>query len=168
MKKFIYILFTIVVSVFVIILMPKRKINDDNSTVTTETLLSVESEPETLLQVEEVEKETEAIPLVQEEPEPEYITETFKLTAYCPCMQCCGKTDGITASGTKATEGRTIAVDPNIIPFGTEVIINGHTYIAEDKGGAIKDNRIDVYFDSHQDALEFGVQYADVLIKIGE
>lgn len=162
MKKFIYILFTIVVVVFVIILMPKRKINDDNSTVTTETLLTVESEPETLLQVEE----TEAIPLVQEEPE--YITETFKLTAYCPCMQCCGKTDGITASGTKATEGRTIAVDPNVIPFGTEVIINGHTYIAEDKGGAIKNNRIDVYFDSHQDALEFGVQYADVLIKIGE
>ena len=168
MKKFIYILFTIVVFVFVIILIPKRKIN-------TETLLTVESEPETLLQVEEtdnstvtVEGETEAIPLVQEEPKPEYITETFKLTAYCPCMQCCGKTDGITASGTKATEGRTIAVDPNVIPFGTEVIINGHTYIAEDKGGAIKDNRIDVYFDSHQDALEFGVQYADVLIKIGE
>ena len=160
MKKFIYILFTIVVFVFVIILMPKRKINDDNSTVTTETLLTVESEPETLLQVEET--------VVQEEPKPEYITETFKLTAYCPCMQCCGKTDGITASGTKATEGRTIAVDPNVIPFGTEVIINGHTYIAEDKGGAIKDNRIDVYFDSHQDALEFGVQYADVLIKIGE
>ena len=160
MKKFIYILFTIVVLVFVIILMPKRKINDDNSTVTTETLLSVESKPETLLQVEET--------VVQEEPEPEYIIETFKLTAYCPCMQCCGKTDGITASGTKATEGRTIAVDPNVIPFGTEVIINGHTYIAEDKGGAIKDNRIDVYFDSHQDALEFGVQYADVLIKIGE
>lgn len=160
MKKFIYILFTIVVFVFVIILIPKRKINDDNSTVTTETLLTVESEPETLLQVEET--------VVQKEPKPEYITETFKLTAYCPCMQCCGKTDGITASGTKATEGRTIAVDPNVIPFGTEVIINGHTYIAEDKGGAIKDNRIDVYFDSHQDALEFGVQYADVLIKIGE
>ena len=160
MKKFIYILFTIVVFVFVIILIPKRKINDDNSTVTTETLLTVESEPETLLQVEET--------VVQEEPKPEYITETFKLTAYCPCMQCCGKTDGITASGTKATEGRTIAVDPDVIPFGTEVIINGHTYIAEDKGGAIKDNRIDVYFDSHQDALEFGVQYADVLIKIGE
>lgn len=165
MKKFIYILLTIVVVIFVIILIPKRKVNDDNSTVTTETLLSVESEPETLLQVE---KTTEVIELVQEEPKPEYITETFKLTAYCPCMQCCGKTDGITASGTKATEGRTIAVDPNVIPFGTEVIINGHTYIAEDKGGAIKDNRIDVYFDSHQDALEFGVQYADVLIKIGE
>ena len=162
MKKFVYILFTTIIVVFVIILIPKRKINDNNSTVTTETLLAVESEPETLLQVEDT--------VVQEEPEPkpEYITETFKLTAYCPCMQCCGKTDGITASGTKATEGRTIAVDPNVIPFGTEVIINGHTYIAEDKGGAIKDNRIDVYFDSHQDALEFGVQYADVLIMIGE
>ena len=160
MKKLLYILFTIVVFVFVTILIHTRTINDQNRPVTTETLLTVESEQETLLQVEET--------VVQEEPEPEYITKTFKLTAYCPCMQCCGKTDGITASGTKATEGRTIAVDPNVIPFGTEVIINGHTYIAEDKGGAIKDNRIDVYFDSHQDALEFGVQYADVLIKIGE
>ena len=77
MKKFIYILFTIVVLVFVIILMPKRKINDDNSTVTTETLLTVESEPETLPQVEE---KTEAIPLVQEEPKPEYPAEDGELT----------------------------------------------------------------------------------------
>ena len=91
-------------------------------------------------------------------------TETFKLTAYCGCAKCCGKTDGITATGTKATQGRTIAVDPRVIPYGTKVVINGNTYIAEDCGGAIKGNRIDIYFDSHNEALQFGVKYADVHI----
>ena len=90
----------------------------------------------------------------------------FKLTAYCACSRCCGEwTNGITATGTTATQGRTIAVDPNVIPYGTEVVINGNTYIAEDCGGAIKYNKIDIYFDSHQEALNFGVQYADVYIK---
>lgn len=89
----------------------------------------------------------------------------FKLTAYCPCMKCCGKTDGITATGTQATEGRTIAVDPSLIPYGTEVIIDGHTYIAEDCGGAIKNKRIDIFFETHEAALNFGVQYSEVFIK---
>jgi 3D (Asp-Asp-Asp) domain-containing protein len=89
---------------------------------------------------------------------------TFELTAYCSCEKCCGKSDGITATGTKATEGRTIAVDPKTIPYGTEVIINGHTYVAEDCGGAIKGNRIDVYFDSHDEALAFGRQTAEIYI----
>ena len=89
---------------------------------------------------------------------------TFKLTAYCPCYKCCGKTDGITSSGTRATQGRTIAVDKNIIPIGTKVVINGNTYTAEDTGGAIKGNRIDIYFNNHQEALNFGVQYKEVFI----
>lgn len=90
----------------------------------------------------------------------------FKLTAYCACSYCCGQwANGITATGTTATQGRTIAVDPSVIPYGTEVVINGNTYIAEDCGGAIKNNKIDIYFDSHQDALNFGIQYADVYIK---
>lgn len=88
----------------------------------------------------------------------------FKLTAYCACSKCCGKSDGITASGTKAKQGRTIAVDPKQIPYGTKVVINGHTYVAEDCGGSIKNNRIDVFFNSHKEALQFGVQYADVYI----
>lgn len=90
---------------------------------------------------------------------------TFHITHYCPCMECCGKTDGITASGTKAKEGRTIAVDPDIIPLGTEVEIDGHTYIAEDIGGAIDGNRIDVYVSSHERAWELGVYDAEVLVK---
>lgn len=94
----------------------------------------------------------------------------FKLTAYCPCMKCCGKTDGITATGTTATEGRTIAVDPRVIPYGSTVTIYfadgmSHTYTAEDCGGAIKENRIDVFFDDHQAAREFGVQTAYVYME---
>ena len=63
---------------------------------------------------------------------------TFTVTHYCPCEICCNKTDGVTFTGTKAIEGRTVAVDPNVIPLGSTVIIDGHEYIAEDIGGAIK------------------------------
>lgn len=90
---------------------------------------------------------------------------TFRLTGYCPCMYCCGKTDGITSTGTKAVAGRTIAVDPTIIPYGSTVVINGKEYIAEDCGGAIKNNKIDIFFDTHEEALEWGVKYAEVFIK---
>ncbi len=104
-------------------------------------------------------------PVAVVEPETTSLGE-FKLTAYCTCSKCCGKwADGITATGTQATAGRTIAVDPDVIPLGSTVIINGTEYIAEDVGGAIKGNRIDVLFNTHQEALQFGVQYADVTIK---
>lgn len=89
----------------------------------------------------------------------------FKLTAYCTCEVCCEEwADGVTASGTEATVGRTIAVDPDVIPLGSTVYINGLDYLAEDIGGAIKGNRIDVLMPTHQDALDFGVQYANVSI----
>lgn len=95
----------------------------------------------------------------------------FKLTAYCPCAKCCGKwANGITATGTTATEGRTIAVDPRVIPYGSSVTIYfadgaSHSYTAEDCGGAIKGNRIDVFFDSHGAARAFGVQSAMVYVE---
>lgn len=107
-------------------------------------------------------EETTDIPLttVKFEDIPEY-TElgTFKLTAYCSCSKCCGKSDGITASGKKAKANRTVATDKSI-PFGTELYINGNTYIVEDRG--VKGNVIDIFFDSHEEALNFGVQYAKV------
>lgn len=97
----------------------------------------------------------------------------FKLTAYCSCEKCCGiwaysRPNGIVygAIGEELKEGYSIAVDPNVIPYGTEVVIYGKTYKAQDCGGAIKGNRIDVYFNDHDDALEFGVQYADIFIKL--
>ena len=76
---------------------------------------------------------------------------------------------GITASGTEATQGRTIATDPSVIPTGSVVYfegIDGLTggYIAEDTGAAIKGNKIDLFFDSHQDALEWGVQSREVFV----
>jgi len=95
--------------------------------------------------------------------EPEYIG-TFTVTHYCPCEICCGKTDGITFTGTQATEGRTVAVDPDVIPLGSTVVIEGQEYIAEDIGGAIKGNRIDRYMDNHQEALNAGVVQAEVWI----
>ena len=89
----------------------------------------------------------------------------FKLTAYCNCSKCCGKwAGGPTASGVMPKAGRTIAVDPKVIPLGSKVKINGHTYVAEDTGGAIKGNRIDVYHSSHSAALDFGVHHADVYL----
>ena len=95
----------------------------------------------------------------------------FKITHYCPGPCCCGKwADGITSTGTKATQGRTIAVDPAVIPYGSEVLVvyedgTEAVYIAEDCGGAIQGNRIDVYMDSHQAALVEGIKAAEVFVK---
>lgn len=88
----------------------------------------------------------------------------FLLTAYCPCSRCCGKSDGITATGAAATAGRTIAVDPRVIPYGSQIEINGHIYTAEDCGGGIKNNKIDIFFNTHQEALNFGMKYADIYL----
>ena len=115
-----------------------------------------------------------------EEPEVITYTETnlgqYQLTAYCPCEKCCGKfamnrptdKDGVeivyTADGSIAREGYTIAADTKVLPFGTMVAINGHVYQVQDRGGAIKGKHIDIYFTSHQAALDFGVQYADVIL----
>ena len=87
----------------------------------------------------------------------------FRITYYCSCEICCGKTTGRTSSGTSATQGRTIAVNPSQIPYGTHVIINGHEYIAEDSG--VGSNQIDIYVNSHEEALKKGLSYSDVYIR---
>lgn len=88
---------------------------------------------------------------------------TFECTAYCACEKCCGAwADGITYTGGLATENRTIAVDPKVIPLGSVVEIAGQQYVAEDIGGAIKGNHIDIYMDSHAEALKWGVQHHEV------
>ena len=88
-----------------------------------------------------------------------------KITAYCieDYPHICNNGDAsTTATGTKPTPGRTIAVDPSVIPYFSNVIVNGNTYIAEDTGGNIKGNRVDIVFATHQEALDFGVQYSEV------
>ena len=109
-------------------------------------------------------KKPKGTPTAVKSTEPEGKAMTLTATAYCDCYNCCGKTDGITATGTKATAGRTIAVDPDLIPYGSKVIINGNTYIAEDCGGAIQSNRVDIFFDSHSEALEWGVRKVEALV----
>lgn len=91
-------------------------------------------------------------------------TEKFVVTAYCPCQSCSGKWGYQTSTGVRAKQGRTIAVDPTVIPYGSKVIVNGHKYVAEDCGGAIKGNRLDIFFESHSDALEFGKQSIECLV----
>lgn len=89
----------------------------------------------------------------------------YKITAYCSCSKCCGgHATGYTASGTKATAGRTVAAPANFA-FGTKIIINGKEYVVEDRGGAIKGNRIDMYVSSHAQALAWGVKYLPVQVK---
>lgn len=83
----------------------------------------------------------------------------FTVTAYCPCEKCCGAyANGYTATGEKATQGVTVAADPDVLPMGTEIELDGHTYTVQDTGGAISGNRLDLYFDSHEDALRWGVR----------
>ncbi|MCI6005303.1 MAG: 3D domain-containing protein [Blautia sp.] len=87
----------------------------------------------------------------------------FRVTHYCPCSICCGPwTDGITSTGVTAVTNHTIAVDPTQIAYGTKVVINGQVYVAEDCGGAIKKNCIDVYVASHSEAMQKGVYYTEV------
>ena len=97
------------------------------------------------------------------------IETVYRVTAYCPCRKCCGRyADGITASGHKIQPGdRFCATDPNL-PFGTLLIVPGYNENRPvpvlDRGGAIKGERIDVFFDTHQEALEWGVKYLRVEI----
>ena len=86
----------------------------------------------------------------------------FKLTAYCSCPTCCGIwSGGPTASGVMPTENHTIAMAG--MDFGTELIINGQVYTVEDRGTPY--GHVDIFIDNHQEALQFGVQYADVYEK---
>lgn len=90
----------------------------------------------------------------------------YKLTFYCPCERCNGALGASkTASGATPAEGRTIAVDSSIIPLGSRVYIEGYgTFIAEDTGSAIKNNKIDIFVSTHERAEELGVQYANVYL----
>lgn len=84
------------------------------------------------------------------------------MTAYgSDCIGC----SGITASGTVPEKGRTIAVDPDVIPLGSEVMIDGQVYIAEDTGGAIKGNKLDLFVGTEADSVQYGVQQLEVYIR---
>ena len=110
---------------------------------------------------------------------------SIETTAYCSCGSCCGwrlnwlgrpvyasgpnrgkrKAVGITASGTKAKPG-TLAADTRHYPFGTVIYVPGYGYgIVEDRGGAIKGrHRLDLYFNTHREALRWGRQTLHVVV----
>ncbi|MCY6484917.1 ubiquitin-like domain-containing protein [Clostridium aestuarii] len=98
----------------------------------------------------------------------------MRATAYTASFKDTGKRPGdkyfaITASGTKVKRNpngySTVAVDPRVIPLGTKVYVEGYGYaIAEDTGGAIKGNRIDLYFNTDRDVDKFGVRYLNVYV----
>lgn len=91
-------------------------------------------------------------------------TKIFKVTAYCACSKCCGgRASGYTSSGTKATAGRTVAASSQF-SFGTKLLINGKEYTVEDRGGAVKGDKIDIYMNSHSEALAWGVKYLPVQV----
>lgn len=90
-----------------------------------------------------------------------------KVTHYCCCVKCCGKDDGITYSGVKATPGVTVAVDTSIIPLGSDVLVDYgdgiiNYYRADDTGNAINGNELDLCVSSHQEAINLGVRTATV------
>jgi len=110
----------------------------------------------------------------------------FEVTGYCDCGICCNwkrswwrlgkpviasgphkgrpKQIGITASGSRAQRG-TIAADTRLLPMGTVLYVPGYGWgRVEDRGGAIKGHRLDLYFDSHREALEWGRQHVDVRV----
>ena len=94
----------------------------------------------------------------------------MRVTAYCPCPICCGEySDGITACGYKIQPGDTFVAADRRYPFNTEILIPGYNNNRPvkvlDRGGAIKGNRLDVFFASHEEALQWGVQYLEVNVR---
>lgn len=93
--------------------------------------------------------------------------EGVTVTYYDCCVACCGKDDGITYSGTRSVPYETCAVDPDVIPLWSTVTVDYgdgelHHYRAEDIGGGVKGNRIDICVASHGEAMELGVRTATV------
>lgn len=94
----------------------------------------------------------------------EYIGEC-KITYYCcePYEHICGDGDGLTATGIPVTPG-VVAVDPEMIPLGSTVIIDGQAYLAADTGEAVRGNHVDIAVESHQEAIERGTHTAEVWV----
>lgn len=87
-----------------------------------------------------------------------------RITFYCPCFSCCGEwAGGPTASGVMPTSNHTVAAD---LPFGTKLIIDGQEYVVQDRG--VSSMCVDIFVDSHEQALSKGLYYTDVYIIEGE
>ncbi len=99
------------------------------------------------------------------EPNEQWIV--MEVTAYCPCEQCCGQyADGVTASGYRIQAGDRFVAGPPWLPYLTVLDIPGYGLAPVlDRGGMIKGFKIDVYFDTHEEALNWGIRYLKVRIN---
>ena len=88
----------------------------------------------------------------------------FRTTAYCPCYKCSEGWGRRTSSGAIARSGHTIAVDPRVIPMGSKVMIGGVIYTAEDRGGGVKGNHIDIFYDTHGQTRQHGSFMQEVFL----
>lgn len=88
----------------------------------------------------------------------------FRITHYCDCYQCSEGYGRNTATQTTAEAGRTVAVDPSVIAYGTRLEIDGEIYVAEDCGGGVKGDHIDVFVDTHSETIAKGVAFKNVWI----
>jgi 3D (Asp-Asp-Asp) domain-containing protein len=95
----------------------------------------------------------------------------MEVTGYCACTKCCGpKAQGITASGktVRHNKGRFVAADTKVLSFGTKLVIPGYAddqpVEVIDRGGAIKGNKLDLHFKTHQEALNWGRQKVAVTV----
>lgn len=88
----------------------------------------------------------------------------FRTTAYCPCYSCSEGWGRKTSTGATARANHTIAVDPRVIPYGSKVMIGGVVYTAEDRGGAVKGNHIDIFFDTHAQTRQHGTRMEEVFL----
>lgn len=91
----------------------------------------------------------------------------FEITYYDSCYECCGKTNGITASGAKVQEGVTVAADTSVIPMGSKIYIEGIGWrTVQDRGGAVKGNKLDIYVPSHDSPMPYNKQKLNVWVVL--
>jgi 3D (Asp-Asp-Asp) domain-containing protein len=129
---------------------------------------TIKAEPKPSKPVTTTDKPAEISNSDTEQPE-EWQEVRMRVTAYCPCPICCGEySDGITACGHKIQPGDTFVAADGRYSFGTEMLIPGYNNSQPvkvlDRGGAIKGNKLDVFFATHQEALEWGVKHLDVKV----
>ena len=111
--------------------------------------------------------ERQTLPAFKVESGEEHLGEplgTFEVTGYCGCEKCCGLKGGLTKTEKIPKAGYTIAADPEVLPMGSKVEIDGIVYMVEDTGGLVKGNVIDIYFDTHEEAVMFGRQKKKVYL----
>lgn len=144
-------------------------------------VLQMGAAPKNALQIAPVEIAQASVPPIQsesptellrdlpEQPKPLLRQVQMEVTAYCACTKCCGPNAiGLTASGKHVSynDGKFVAADPSV-PFGARLIIPGysdHPVEVLDRGSAIRGNKLDVFFPSHEQALEWGRRMVTVTL----